>query len=257
MLDFNGTNSSVSYGDITTFDGVASLSVAFWLKLDTALATADNFMGRGDNSTKGWMIRSPSSGNRMAFQFGGSFFGYWTYSDTTNMHHIAFVYDGSQATDATKLIGYQDGVAQTLTFSSPIPTTIPSDAGGSFKVGDALGTSASFDGQIGNLIITTAIWTPDQVLRQVYKYLPVDTSGLVLFSPYDDEVNAGDYSPNNRTATVSNSSQNLLPPIAYPPHVLTTPRRSSRRTVDATGHTARNMPRYFGPALIPRFQQQP
>lgn len=42
----------------------------------------------------------------------------------TGWHHVMMVYDGSQATNATKLVAYIDGVAQTLSFFGTIPASL-------------------------------------------------------------------------------------------------------------------------------------
>jgi hypothetical protein len=58
-----------------------------------------------------------------------------TPSSDVAWHMATLVFDGAQPTDATRLLGYLDGVAQTLTFANPIPVVTPAGAGGPFDLG--------------------------------------------------------------------------------------------------------------------------
>lgn len=44
--------------------------------------------------------------------------------------HVVYVFDGTQADNATRLLGYLNGSVQSLSFSGTIPVAIPNDGGG-------------------------------------------------------------------------------------------------------------------------------
>ena len=67
-----------------------------------------------------------------------------TPSSDLAWHMATLVFDGAQPTDATRLLGYLDGVAQTLTLANPIPVVTPAGAGGPFDLG-AVGDNEGMD----------------------------------------------------------------------------------------------------------------
>jgi hypothetical protein len=67
---------------------------------------------------------------------GGASYGYANLT-LTGWHHVVMSYNGSESSDATKLVGYVDGVKQTLTFAG-------------FSVPTSLGTQTTFE--VGKLL---------------------------------------------------------------------------------------------------------
>lgn len=130
---FDGTDDNVSFGDLAGLDGLAALTVTFWVN---ALTLEDwaNFVGKL-SSTDGWGIQcgaAPNWGgnddlfvsarNASANQWGYTTGGFVAANTWT---HVAYVFDGAQATDATKLVLYTQGTARTLTFQgTALPTTL-------------------------------------------------------------------------------------------------------------------------------------
>lgn len=60
----------------------------------------------------------------------------WITSGLTGTHTLAAVFDGTKATDATRLKGYVDGVPQTLTYDGTIGTSMATSTG-TFRLGNA------------------------------------------------------------------------------------------------------------------------
>jgi hypothetical protein len=111
-----------------------------WLTGLTSCTMVVVFKFTGDpagTTTSGQCLWSWDSGdfrysvdaNSMQCFVGGSN-GSFTFTDTTNYHISVVDYDGGAGTDATKLIVDMDGVAQSLSFSAGIPTSIPTITAG-------------------------------------------------------------------------------------------------------------------------------
>ncbi len=117
---FNGTNKYLS-GALGS-GSYTNLSIAGWLNRSNA-GTMMGIAGWGVNNGNRFNILNYVDGNTYwQCENGGSSYGSSAHSGT-GLHHFAMTYDGSQSTNATKLKGYIDGVAQTISFSGVIPST--------------------------------------------------------------------------------------------------------------------------------------
>lgn len=138
----NGTTTGTSWAGIGPANGANSVSSPSG---SNTVAWSAGFLSSAVNASYcTWIYRS-STGNSInlgtASAVSGNFFGsIWftdgniytnctaTYSYSalsgTGWHHLAVVFDGSQSTDATRLVTYVDGVAQSVSFAGVVPSSL-------------------------------------------------------------------------------------------------------------------------------------
>ena len=82
----------------------------------------------------------------------------------TSWHLVTMVFDGSQASDATRLIGYVDGVAQSLTFvyTLPVPSSTPTVTG-HFDLGAVSDNEGDDTGTLDDVRVYTRALAPAEV----------------------------------------------------------------------------------------------
>lgn len=117
-LKFDGTD-SVSLGNITQINNVPKLTLATWMKRNSAGAMV--LVGK-QTSNQDVAIEAWSDG-KVYFQMskGSDTYGTITLNDTA-WHHVTMVFDGTLTGNANRLKVYVDGVQKTLTFKGTVPT---------------------------------------------------------------------------------------------------------------------------------------
>jgi len=136
-LDFDkASTGQINLGDVDELDGTKFFTIIAWVKYDNlydwdyifsklgeSISTNSILMGTGGDSYGG----SDEAWFRVTN--GASCYAYTSENLLdTNWHHWVMVYDGTQSTDATKLKFYFDGIQKSLTFSTDVPTTAPSNS---------------------------------------------------------------------------------------------------------------------------------
>lgn len=133
---FNGTSSKIDTGATAFLEGIGAFSYSFWLYRITGSANFEGYLVKFEDSSKtidvinagtfggvdDIFVRIGTGANQAYCYTTGNFItaGAW--------HHVVVVFDGSQATNATKLKVYIDGdtTPKTLTFAGAnIPATTP------------------------------------------------------------------------------------------------------------------------------------
>lgn len=71
-----------------------------------------------------------------------------TLFNTSSWYHVAFVYDGTGATNADRLKMYVNGIAQAIVFTGTIPSSLQDGDGAPFLLGRLGGTGIYADGRI-------------------------------------------------------------------------------------------------------------
>lgn len=171
-LDHDGSNDRTSLGAIPEMDGAVQFSLSAWIATvsrPSNFVYSGIFMRRGAtfNQRAGIMLGGASAGDSddLIFQCGngGNTYGYTTLNFLSDAvwHHVAWIYDGNQSTNALKLLGYIDGIARTLTFSGTIPTTLASD-GGALQLGTD-GASTFTNVQIDDARAYSRVLTPPEI----------------------------------------------------------------------------------------------
>jgi len=127
-LSFDGSNDYVSFaGDADlALSGASAVTLAGWINVSNT-STNQHLCGANTNVFSGELWGST---NVIYLEMGGGNFftasNYRTYITQGAWHHIAFVFDGSGATNADRAKIYVDGSSLSGTYSNTIPTTIPS-----------------------------------------------------------------------------------------------------------------------------------
>ena len=95
--------------------------------------------------------------------------GYVAYYDVSNYNYYSIVFDGSKATNATRLVVNKNSVAQTLTFFGTIPSTLSYADG--FVVGGSNGATTGLSNcYVGEIIIYNRTLTASEV-TEVHNYI--------------------------------------------------------------------------------------
>lgn len=102
----------------------------------------------------------------------GNNFG--SFASTNAFHYSILLYDGTQATNALKLILIVDGVARTLAFTGTIPTSTENNASSTIRIGlyggslFVAGTSCEFGVVTGRVITAGEITSLNTYLAATY-----------------------------------------------------------------------------------------
>ncbi len=163
-LQFNGVNSYVQMGDINQLDNVTAFSISGWFR--RRLVNSRVFLGsKATDNTHVVAIEVGQDGLVYTLVRNGVANFFTFANNDTNWHHVVMIYDGTQPTDATKLVAYLDGVKQTLDENNgPIPSST-ADHSNSFSLGDSrfgLHTSDT-DGYIDDYRIYNRALSADEV----------------------------------------------------------------------------------------------
>ena len=158
FIDLDGVDEYIDCGDIDEMDGVTKITIMGWAK---RLESNDRITFEKSTSssnriglnldTDGVLYANVGTGNPSDPSSGGA----WAYVSLsgTDWNHIAMVYDGTQADNATRLNIYINGVKQSSSYGNTIPATTASSAG-TFKIGRAINNSNySSTGSVGSVNI--------------------------------------------------------------------------------------------------------
>lgn len=219
-LDFDGVDDVVDHGDIAAIDGTAALTVLLpvyvdALELTGGIITKDSgaevtfgfCLGTNAANNNVLIYTAVSLGTRAQSTGGEVSTGAWNY--------WGFIYNGAGVANADRLKLYKDGVELALSFTGTIPATLNSTAA-TLKTGREVNVNANFfDCKIGTVKVWTAVLTLAELIQEAQTIRLHRTSGLVLWSPYDDGTSARDYSGNGNHGTVTGALQAAGPPVSY------------------------------------------
>ena len=145
--EFNGNNSNYNLGDIVELNAVSAFTIAFWMNQNVIDQNGFIF-NKVLNGTND--IALGPQATRFYFELGAdaNTYGQFDYSTVMNAgqwHHIAAVFDGSQAGNATRMVIYVDAQPVTLTFGGSIPAITADLAGVDAYIGR---TALTLDGEL-------------------------------------------------------------------------------------------------------------
>lgn len=216
-LDFDGVDDISDHGDINALDGATLLATSFWFYLDVAPPTNAGLWSKGETFGVGFTsgIADDKLGAHGALAGGQRWYsgvdrptGVWT--------HVAVTYNGGGAADADRLKLAVDGVELALTFGAAVPASLASNAT-TVKTGKNDTNNVFCDAKIAHLKVWAggSAMTLAQLEQERFSYRPVRTANLILWCPYDDGVQANDYSGQRNHGTVTGALQSAGPPISY------------------------------------------
>jgi hypothetical protein len=153
----------------------------------TIAATPADMLGRSQLTLSGWFLRSAVNGveqcgqelapgsDTISLQLwtdGATYFcmgtpgacGTTPMANDTSWHFMVMVFDGTQPTDATKLVGYIDGVPQTLqwAYTTPVATMTPTKVG-RFDLGATSDNEGDDTGTIDDVRVYDRALAPGEV----------------------------------------------------------------------------------------------
>lgn len=179
-----GTSTQIS-GTYTSHLGLTNFSMACWIRRPSAGST----QGIGFNETPSHRTALLYGSDNLiycALGNGSNAYG-GAPQNVTGWHHCVMAYDGSQATNATRLKQFFDGIDQTLTFfGTIIPATVSSNASNqTFRVGRAAGNNAWSTGDFADFAMWDATLNADEAntLAKGFSADKVRPSNLLAYIP--------------------------------------------------------------------------
>jgi hypothetical protein len=161
--ELNGNNSNISLGDITQLNAVEAFSLCFWMNQDV-LDQQDTIFDKISAATSRIAIATWDDGRLYFLVRNGSvadgWFDYSTLVSAGTWCHIACVFDGSGADNASRMQMYVNGAPATLTFTLTIPAISPDLSGQDAMIGL---TALAFDGRLQDFRLYNVPLTRDEV----------------------------------------------------------------------------------------------
>ena len=211
-LDFRGNTGALNLGDVSAVEGQSALTLEAWINVPNNQRFLSFFGKTSNNSNKMTLRMAPADGAFFLEMSNGSSQTWDTdqiYLGKYNeWHHIAMVFDGTQALNADRLRFYLDGVPQTFAVQSgSVPATTPS-SGADLVIGAEL---ANGFGAINAIMDEVRVWnvarTQGEIMSNMNKKLGAGQTGLVVSLSLNEGPGSGiavDKSGNGNNGTLVN-----------------------------------------------------
>jgi hypothetical protein len=208
---YNGTNTSINFGDVNEIDGATELTGMLWVKVNDLTRDQDIIVKGNHSSNRNLLLwrdeTATSSSDTFSITIDGlvsaTLEGSTNLSNDTNWHHVAFTY---KANDANGLRLFVDGVEDS---NSPVSTAgITSLDVNSYGLimGADLGDNNNLNGSISDFILYEKILTPEQI-NSTYT---IGEQILVSNETTTNDVwSCGVYAFNQFQGSVINNSNNI------------------------------------------------
>lgn len=155
------SNQILSRAKVTALQGINALTVF----LVGGKGGGERFFHGYDNNNRTEFLNNFSDTDAYAIVCNaGSSYG--NYNNVTNtIYKGTFIYDGTQSTNATKMIAKFNGTQQTLTFTGTIPTTTESHASSVMAMGGKLvgGSYTYSNGFFCEMLVYTRVLTAQEI----------------------------------------------------------------------------------------------
>ena len=171
VVRFNNTTSGTPTGEDADTDELLSINPVAYLQslgactmflLFRTLSTSAGTRILTSSNTSGF--RWGQNGTQWIGGFAGATFTVDTITADTNFHHIALVFDGSKADNATRLKARLDSVDVSLTFGGTVNATTNASASTFYGGVDSAGNANYWIGDLGECIIFTRALNSGEVL---------------------------------------------------------------------------------------------
>lgn len=234
---FFSSETGTSYGLIKHsgtsgfFDGATKFSILFWSANEETIDTGSVWMKYSATTSDGISISSFSTTNRFVFQMfttadtGRGRFGYVPSTGLnaqSTYDHFAIVYDGtSTGGNAGRLKMYLNAASANPTYDNTIPASVVSPpAGTAMQIGNTT-SSGTMTWNLAHLMIYNRVLSSQEIATQMIRRIPLDTTSLVFWAPYDAASLALlDLGPSRLHGTTTMSGNTVMagsssPPITY------------------------------------------
>ncbi len=172
-IELDGDDAHVNIGDVAELNEASAFTICFWMAQDV-LDVIDHIFRKYIAASDRIHIYTHIEGNMyFVVANGASTYGSFDYStivSALNWHHVAMVFDGTQAADASRLVVYVDGNPITLAFTGPIPIATADLAGYDGYVGFS---NVAFDGKLYDFRIASCAYSRDEVIAIIHEAVPV------------------------------------------------------------------------------------
>lgn len=175
-FDFNGTNQYMNFPPAADLFTSSVFSVMFWFSPGTLVGGAqlDNVLTNGENQsptsfgpTSNYNGYSNTFSTAVLKGAGNNTVGTVAENNIVtsgSWYHYASVYDGNQATDATKLKLYINGVQKTLVYDQSVPSIPYFDTGTTMALASGSGNQGFFRGKIANMFIYNRVLQQSEII---------------------------------------------------------------------------------------------
>lgn len=178
---FNGNNTVSDFGDVTQIDSVEFFSILLWVQQNNTNAT-DYLFRKHNPGASNYYVQSTTAAGNLYFEMGAGSSNYNRFEwasviDSINFHHVAYIYDGSQPTDALRGKVYINGSSQTpLSTSGTIPAITADLSGFAFTLSNP---SLGVDGCEDEFRFFTGILSENQTKTQYDNQNLFSTNGSI------------------------------------------------------------------------------
>ena len=148
----------ISVPPIVALGGVAKASLSAWFRKNTTSDAIEFGQDGGSGSTRFSVIAYSDGQVYVSTEnasSGSGAFGWFAENDTA-WHQIVVAFDGTQSTNAARLVVYVDGTAETLAFQGTIPPSLAASAS-TFYLGRAPSDSIYTDGSLDEVRLATGV----------------------------------------------------------------------------------------------------
>jgi len=163
-IELDGDDAHVNVGDIVALNAVSAFTIAFWMNQDV-LDQTDVICRKYAAANRDVTLMMVAAGGLMRARVrnNDNTYGQFDYSTAISAghwHHVAVVFDGSQADNVNRLVIYVDGATITLAFVGTIPAVTYDLSGVDATIGK--GTD-SFDGKLFDFRIYSCSLSRDEI----------------------------------------------------------------------------------------------
>jgi hypothetical protein len=179
-----GTNTQIS-GTTDVLRNQTYLTLAGWIRRPSS-ATIQSWGTTADSANRHHFLHFSDNVMYFVSANGAATRAGSVSQNFTGWNHWAMVFDGSQSTNATRLVGYRNGSSLTLSFNGTIAATTSNDVDmESFTIGRALANNAWSTGDFADLAIWQAALSAAQIasLADGFSADKVAPESLVYYSP--------------------------------------------------------------------------
>src|SRR5262249_22104716 len=159
---FNGSSDKINCGDVTGFNSATALTLVAWMQRTDF--GSDLFIGKQPTNNDLYNIRCFTDGNIYtgAIVAGASGYGQ-AANNSTNMQHLASVFDGSASGNSNRLKLYINGSLQTLTYTGTVPAALSNLAGVNCYLGWVEAANAFSAGVLAEVALWSAALTANEI----------------------------------------------------------------------------------------------
>jgi hypothetical protein len=182
-LDISAANSSVNFGNISSLNGAAALSISGWFRYVGAPTNGRAAWGRRSSNAGFWSRVLNSAGNLGAdIVFNTGITAAIPAGELTvdTWHHYAILYDGTQSGNAARLRWWLDGAPVTVSFAGTVPAVLASAGSQPWLFAKAsTAESVSTAAYFGAWKMWLAALSEEEILNERWTAAPRRTANLL------------------------------------------------------------------------------